>query len=149
MRNQTEHTLLIAEVGVCGMIATDVAFATTDNARNDFIADFNGIARRIVLNVLTERDDFTRTFVTERYGNNPKGVPFPFVHVRTADSATLDFNENVVVLKRGNRVLFYFNFFLSGSIATFAVLGIAPQQDVPVRVAFPTSPRIFRTMLST
>ena len=84
-----------------------MALATADYAGNQLITYFNRLASRIRLNVFTEVNDFTRAFVPKRYGNNPKRVGFPFVHVRTAYAATLDFYEDIVVRQCGNGVRDY------------------------------------------
>ena len=71
----------------------------------------NGIARRIAFDIFAEVDDLARALVPERDGNDPEGIALPFVHVGSAYAAALDFDENVVVVERGNGILFDLDMF--------------------------------------
>ena len=64
MLNKTENALLIAEVGVSGLVTADITITATDYARNDLIANFEGVAGRVFLNVYAERDNLARSLVT-------------------------------------------------------------------------------------
>ena len=121
--NESENALFVAEVGVCGMIAADVAFAAADDAGDELVAHFDGIARRVRLDVFAERDDLARALVSERYGNNPERIALPLVHVRTADAAALHLYENIVVPKGGNLKFLYLDVFRGGEHSHLRRLG--------------------------
>ena len=114
MGDKTEHALLVAEVGVGGLVAADKALAAADNAGNNLVADLYGVARGIHLYVFTERDNLARSLVSEGYGDNAEWVSLPLVYVGSANAAALYFYEYIVVLKRGNGKFLYLNLFLGG-----------------------------------
>jgi hypothetical protein len=97
--NKAEYALLVAKVGSCGMVTANEAFAAADNGGNDFVANLNGVARRIEFNVFTESNNLSGSLVSESYGDKSKGIAAPFVNVGAAYSAALHINENISVLK--------------------------------------------------
>ena len=74
------------------LVTANVTVTATDNARYDFIANFNGVTSGILFNVFTKSDDFASTFVTESYGDNAEGIAFPLVNVCSTNATTFNFN---------------------------------------------------------
>jgi hypothetical protein len=111
---KSEYALLVAEVGICGLVAAYVAIAAADNAGYDLVAYFNGVSCGVALNVFAKSDDLACTLVSESYGYDAEGVLAPFVNVCSAYSASFSLYENIVVLKSGNGEFFNFNFLGSG-----------------------------------
>ena len=99
MTDQTEHALLVTKVGVGGMVAADLALSAGNNGGDELIADLDGIACGIELDVLTQTNDLTRALVTENDGDQSEGIALPLVHVGAAYAAALDTNEDIVILK--------------------------------------------------
>ena len=121
--DETEHALLVAEVGVCGLVAADEALATADNAGNDLIADLDGVACGIHLDVLTEGNNLACTLVSESYGDKAEGVHLPLVYVGTANAASLNLYKDVVVTESGDRKFLHLNLFLGGKHSDLCGLG--------------------------
>ena len=92
----------------------DVGVVLEDHTGDNLIADAEGLASGVELDILTDLDDFTGAFVTECNGNQTEGVALEFVCVGTADTAAFNFDEDVIVADFGHRVfldneLFRFN----------------------------------------
>jgi hypothetical protein len=123
VRNKAEHALLVAEVGVGGLVTADEALATADNRGDDLVADLDGLTCGIHLNVLTESDDLTCALVTESYGDKSERITLPLVNVGAANAATLYLDENVIVLKSGDGKFLDLYFFLSCKHSDLTGLG--------------------------
>ena len=123
--DQTEYALLVAEVGSAGNHAACKAFAAADNRGYDLVANADGLACGVELNVLTDSDDLARALVAKRYGNQTEGVALPLVNVCAADTRTLYLNEDVVITQLGDGVFFYFNFLFAGQKSYVSGLGKA------------------------
>jgi hypothetical protein len=70
---------------------------------DDLIADFERLAGEVGRNILAERNDFARTFVTELNRAKAEGIAFKFVNVSAANAATFNLDENFIVADFGNR----------------------------------------------
>jgi hypothetical protein len=110
VRDKTKHALLVAKVGVSGLVTTYEALTATDNRGNDLVTYLDRLTCGIGLHVFTKSDDLAGTLMTESYRNKSEGVALPLVDVGAANAAALDLDENVVVLKCGNRKFLYFYF---------------------------------------
>ena len=127
LRHQTEDTLLVAQVGVTGMHTANVAFAAGDYRGNDLIADLQGLAGGVALDVLTKRNNLTGTLVAEDDGAHAEGVTLPLVHVSSAHARAFDLDQNVIVAELGNVNFLNFDFSGSGQYSdlSLAICGCA------------------------
>jgi hypothetical protein len=123
VRDETKHALLVAKVGVCGLVTAHEALAAADNRGNDLVANLDGFACGVGLHVLTESDDFAGTLVTESYGNKSEGVALPLVYVSTAHATSLYSYKDIVILKGGNGEFLNLDLLLSSKHSYLSSLG--------------------------
>jgi hypothetical protein len=121
--DKTEYALLVAEVGVGGLVTANVAVTAADNRGYDLVANLDRLACSVSLNVLTESDDLARALVTESYRNESEGIRAPLVYVGTANATALYLDENVVILKLRNGELLNLDLLLSGKHSNLRSLG--------------------------
>ena len=121
--DQTENALIVTKIGSAGNHTASVAIAAADYGGNDLVANLQGLACGVAIYVFTDRNDLARALVTENYGNETEGVHFPLVYVGSADACALNSYENIVVAKRGDRDLLYFDFLRTGKHCNVSCCG--------------------------
>ena len=83
-----------------------------DHTCNDLISDFNRFTGCINLNVFTHFYDLAGSLMSENYRNKTKRVIFVLMSICSADTASLNFNKDVVVANFRKIILLKLKMFL-------------------------------------
>ena len=83
-----------------------------DHTGNDFIANLYRFSCSIYFNILTHSHDFTCTFMSKCYRDQAKWISFKFMCICTTHTASFNFNQDIVISNRRNRIFFQFEMFL-------------------------------------
>ena len=68
-----------------------------DHTCNNFVTDFNRFSSCINFNIFTHFYDFTSSLVTKSYRDQTKWISLEFVCVSSADTASFNFNKDIVI----------------------------------------------------
>ncbi len=100
--DQTEHALIVAQVGTTRHHAANVAVAAGDDGSDQLVPDLQRLAGGIALDVLAEVHHLAGSLVTQHDGNESERILTPLVHVGAADACALHADKNIVVGQFGN-----------------------------------------------
>ena len=92
--NKTVNAETCAEVGEIGIAFAIIAFAAKKNGGNNLVANLAGVALSINGNAFADSYNFTGSFVSKNNFLVAERVITIFVNVSSADTATLNLNEN-------------------------------------------------------
>ena len=110
IRIQTVDAGFFAHIRSGGRVAAGITFTAGNDAGDDLIADTHGQTGEIGLDIFTDLDDGTGSFVTKHGGADAEGIAFVFVTIGAADAAAFHLDQHFIVADFRNGITFQFKF---------------------------------------
>ena len=136
VRHQAVHAHVLAQVGAGRGIQAGVTGAAGNDAGDDLVPQGQGIARRVLRDILAHGHDFPRAFMAQHHRAEAEGVPVVLVAVRAANAAGFHLDQHFIIPDGGNGVLTDFKCF--GSCQDSCACGLLH--------SVPTLPSAVRTL---
>ena len=86
----------------------DIRIIFKDHTGNNLVTNLNRFSSCIYFNIFTHCNDLTCSLMSESYRDQIKRISLEFMCICTADTASLYFNQDVIISDWRNRVFFQF-----------------------------------------